>query len=43
VQIRVCKKGDKKKWQPKINLPGVAESIELMLGAAMLFSLIYIF
>jgi len=43
LQIRVGKKGDKKTEQPKINLPGVAEKIELMLCAAMLVSLIYIF
>jgi hypothetical protein len=39
----VGKKGDKEKGQPKINLPGTAEIIELMMCAAMLFSLIYIF
>jgi len=43
VQTRVGKKGDKGKGQPKINLPGVAENIELMLCAAVLFSLIYTF
>ena len=39
----MVKKGDKEEGQPKINLPGVAEKVELMLCAAMLFRLIHRF